>query len=182
MWYICFCGSEGEFLLITYKVFQLQPFSLLLLLFTWKNRSKHCFILRRTKRVLGVRLCAECHNCICSKWQRLRWATWSTPAEMRGTSTHASNYRHTCKRLWKTVSFILRFLAALVVQRRFQISPRMIFFFTGVKATIPHDCTSSLLEQTAAPIVLCVKTFRGKMKITMSAAVQQWVTERWTML
>ncbi len=44
------------------------------------------------------------------------------------------------------------FLTALEgVQRRFRISQSMIF--TGLKATIPHDCKPSWLEQTPAPIL-----------------------------
>lgn len=64
MWYICFCGSIGEILLITNKGFQLQPSSLLLLLFEGENQIESYFILQRTKV-----LSAECHNCICNQWQ-----------------------------------------------------------------------------------------------------------------
>lgn len=159
MRYIPFGGSGGEVLVITNKLFRHQPsyvWNSVFLQSKSKSTRDISQTLQRTK-VFPVRW----NNCICNKWQRLRSATRlsANPGQITDISTDALNYNHTCTRLCKALSFILRFLAALVVQRRFQISPRMIF--TGVKATIPHDCKPSLLEQTPAPIFLCVKTIRG---------------------
>lgn len=162
MWYILLCGSGWKVLLITNKVFQLQPSFVLLLLFMRQNQTDYYYYFTEGKSVTS-RTASAINDREDSQLS-------ANPVQIIEISTQELNYHHTCKKLCKTLFFILRFLAALVVQRRFRISPRMIF--TGVKATIPHDCKPSLLEQTPAPIFLCVKTFPGKIKITLSAAVQ----------
>lgn len=104
---------------------------------------------------------AEYHNCICNKGQRLRQHGHSCKPCTNNRHQYTGIKLSSQMQKAKTLYFILRISCSTSLQRRFQISPRMIF--TGVKATIPHDCKPSLLEQTPAPYS-CVKTFRGKIK------------------